>query len=61
LWGHIKRTALANSLYSTLDDLETAFHRGSKCLTGDRDKMGFMFDHDDFNPKIRTPRANRAV
>jgi transposase len=61
LWGHIKRTVLANTLYATLDDLEAAFRRGAKHLTGDRDKMGFMFDHDDLNPKNKLYRAKRAA
>jgi len=61
LWGHIKRTVLANTLYATLDDLEAAFRRGAKGLTGDRDKMGFMFDHDDLNPKNKPPRLQRAA
>jgi transposase len=61
LWGHIKRTILANTLYATLDNLEAAFRRGAKHLTGDRDKMGFMFDHDDLNPKNTQYRAKRAA
>ena len=52
---------LANTLYATLDDLEAAFRRGAKGLTGDRDKMGFMFDHDDLNPKNKPPRLQRAA
>lgn len=61
LWGHIKRTVLANTLYATLDDLEAAFRHGAKHLTGDRDKMGFMFDHDDLNPKNMLRNAKRAA
>jgi transposase len=47
LWGHLKRTVLANVLFRTLADLTTAFRRGVSRINGDRDKMGFMFDHDD--------------
>ena len=47
LWGHIKRTILANVLYASLDDLIAAFRRGARDLTGHRSRMGFMFDHDD--------------
>jgi len=47
LWGHLKRTVLANVLFRTLDDLVRAFRRGVACLNGRRNKMGFMFDHDD--------------
>lgn len=46
LWGHIKRTVLANVLYRTLDDLVAAFHKGIESLNGKRDAMGFMFNHD---------------
>jgi transposase len=61
LWGHIKRTVLANTLYATLDDLEAAFRRGAKHLTGDRDKMGFMFDHDDLSPNNKQYRTKHAA
>jgi transposase len=47
LWGHLKRTVLANVLYATLSDLVAAFRRGVRRLTGNRERMGFMFDHDD--------------
>jgi transposase len=51
LWGHLKRTVIANVLYVTLDDLVAAFRKGARRLSGDRDRMGFMFDHDDLVPK----------
>jgi len=47
LWGHLKRTVLANVLYATLSDLVAAFRKGARRLTGNRERMGFMFDHDD--------------
>ena len=47
LWGHLKRTVLANVLFRTLDDLTTAFRCGVGRINGHRNKMGFMFDHDD--------------
>ena len=47
LWGHLKRTVLANVLFSTLADLAAAFRRGVGRINGHREKMGFMFDHDD--------------
>lgn len=31
LWGHLKRTVLANVLYRTMDDLVAAFRRGVGC------------------------------
>lgn len=33
LWGHVKRTLLANVLFETLDDLVAAFHDGVRRLT----------------------------
>ena len=51
LWGHIKRTVLANVLFATMDDLVAAFRRGVACVNGHRNKMGFMFDHDDVREK----------
>jgi transposase len=57
LWGHIKRTILANVLFSSLDELEAAFRRGVRFLTGDRSRMSFMFDHDDLTP--RKPKEHR--
>ena len=46
-WGHLKRTVLANVLFETLDDLVAAFRGGVARINGHRDRMGFMFDHDD--------------
>lgn len=46
LWGHLKRTILANVLFRTLDDLVAAFRTGVARINGHRDKMGFMFNHD---------------
>jgi len=51
LWGHLKRTVLANVLFTTLDDLVQAFRRGVARAGGHRSKMGFMFDHDDAQQK----------
>ena len=47
LWGHLKRTVLANVLYETLDDLVQAFRHGVRRATVKRENMGFMFRHDD--------------
>jgi transposase len=46
LWGHLKRTALANVLSVTLDDLVRAFRKGVTRVNGRRERMGFMFRHD---------------
>jgi len=51
LWGHLKRTVLANVLFATLDDLVQAFRRGVACVNCHRNRMGFMFDHDDVQKK----------
>lgn len=51
LWGHLKRTVLANVLFKTMDDLVAAFRRGVGRVNGHRDRMGFMFDHDDVYKK----------
>jgi transposase len=60
LWGHIKRTILANVLYDSLDELVAAFRRGVRFLTGDRSRMGFMFDHDDLFPR-KQAKARRIA
>jgi len=51
LWGHLKRTVLANVLFETINDLITAFRRGVARVNGRRNRMGFIFDHDDVNKK----------
>jgi hypothetical protein len=53
LWGHLKRTVLANVLFQSLDDLTSAFRRGVAHVNGHRERRGFMFDHDDLlNKKV---------
>jgi len=52
LWGHLKRTILANVLFKAMDDLVAAFRYGVARLNGRRDKMKFMFDHDDTQRKV---------
>jgi transposase len=61
LWGHLKRTVLANVLYDTLADLVAAFRKGARRLTGDRERMGFMFDHDDLVHKPLRQRYRVAA
>jgi len=51
LWGHLKRTVLANVLFETMNDLVAAFCRGVSRVNGQRNKMGFIFDHDDVKTK----------
>jgi transposase len=61
LWGHLKRTVIANVLYVTLDDLVAAFRKGVRRLTGNREQMGFMFDHDDLVPKPQRQQQKVAA
>jgi transposase len=61
LWGHLKRTVLANVLYQNINDLVTAFRKGVRRITGKRDHMGFMFDHDDLTQEIRDRVRKRAA
>lgn len=51
LWGHLKRTVLANVLFKTPEDLAAAFRRGVGRINGHRNQMGFMFDHDTIQKK----------
>jgi transposase len=52
LWGHLKRTILANVLFATIKDLVAAFRRGIARINGRRDRMGFMFDHNNTRKQI---------
>jgi transposase len=61
LWGHLKRTILANVLYASLDDLVAAFRTGVRRLTGHRESMGFMFDHDDLTQEIQAKLNRHAA
>jgi transposase len=51
LWGHLKRTVLANVLFETIDDLVNAFRKGAQRVNGHRERMGFIFNHDDIQPR----------
>jgi transposase len=51
LWGHLKRTVLANVLFANINDLIAAFRHGVARVNGRREKMGFMFDHDGLQKK----------
>jgi transposase len=46
LWGHLKRTVLANVLFHDMDQLEAAARRGLDDINGQRSRMGFVFNHD---------------
>lgn len=61
LWGPLKRTILANVLFASLDDLVAAFRRGASRLTGKRERLSFLFDHDDLiRRKPQTSRRRAA-
>ena len=51
LWGHLKRTVLANVLFASIEDLVVAFRRGVARINGHRSKMDFIFNHDDVKQK----------
>ncbi len=61
LWGHLKRTVLANVLYKTLDDLVSAFRKGVRRATVKRERMRFMFDHDDLLADIAEEATAQAA
>jgi transposase len=61
LWGHLKRTVLANVLYHNLNDLVVAFRKGVARMTGNRDHMGFVFDHDDLTQEISRNVHNKPA
>jgi transposase len=61
LWGHLKRTVLANVLYTSLADLVRAFRMGVRRLSGHRERMGFMFTHDDDTEVTPTPSLKLAA
>ena len=61
LWGHLKRTVLANVFYKTLDDLVQVFRYGVRRSTVKRENMGFMFDHDDMLAEIANDSNAQAA
>jgi transposase len=61
LWGHLKRTVLANVLYSTLDELVRAFRKGVRRLTASRERMSFVFDHDEIQAAIARSQRRAAA
>jgi transposase len=61
LWGHLKRTVLANVLYGSLPELVDAFRHGVRRMTGNRDHMGFLFDHDDVTQELNHQNRKSAA
>lgn len=58
-WGHLKRTILANVLYRSIADLVHAFRTGAEALDGKRERMDFIFKHDELCEKL-AKRLKRA-
>jgi transposase len=46
LWGHLKRTALADVLFATIDDPVRSFRKGVTRVNGRRERMGLLFRQD---------------
>lgn len=61
LWGHLRRTVLANVLYVNLSQLVTAFRKGVRGLPNRREKMGFLFDHEDRRPNHPGIKLKKAA
>jgi transposase len=61
LWGHLKRSVLANILYADLEELVAAFRKGVQRLSGHRERMSFMFDHEEILAKISRSSRKRAA
>ncbi len=57
LWGHLKRTTLANVLFKTLDDLVQAFRQGIRRLDCRRDRMAFLYHQ----PKRKNGKTGRVL
>src|SRR5215813_3226419 len=57
LWGHLKRTVLANVLFRQMEELVAAARRGLDDINGQRDRMGFVFNHDDILGKKKASLA----
>jgi hypothetical protein len=52
---------LAIVLYATLDDLVAAFRKGVRHSTGYRNRLGFMFNHDDVTQEIKPKQRKLAA
>jgi hypothetical protein len=42
-------------------DLVAAFRHGIRRMTGNRDPMGFVFDHDDATQELQAKRRKAAA
>jgi transposase len=57
LWGHLKRTILANVLFASLADLLRAFRQGIRRLDCRRDRMAFLYHQ----PKRKTGKTRQVL
>lgn len=61
LWGHVKRTFLANVLYLSLDDLIKAFRQGIRYLNRQQSRVSFLYtDTQQSNPFSQRSRLTAA-
>ena len=51
LWGHLKRTVLANTLFAGMTELVGAFRTGIRAVNARKHKLGFLFHHDEFHSR----------
>ena len=61
LWGHVKRTFLANVLYQSLDDLLKALRRGLRYLNQRRDRVAFLYTNQQQINLIHRASLRRAA
>jgi hypothetical protein len=48
-------------LYDSLSELVAAFRKGVRRMTGNRERMGFMFDHDDVTQENNANRRKTVA
>jgi transposase len=60
LWGHLKRTILANVLFESLADLVQAFRRGIRRLDCRPERMAFLY-HEPKSKSVNPRRFLRRV
>jgi len=61
LWGHVKRTFLANVLYQSLDDLLKALRLGLRYLNQRRDRVAFLYINQQQNRLNQKSSPQRAA
>jgi putative transposase len=61
LWGHVKRTFLANVLYQSLDDLLKALKKGLSHLNQKRDRVAFLYTNQQHWSQNQPSSLRRAA